>query len=140
MEKYGVNMDGALTTKEMLIRKRVLNWIIGDSIRQHNRWRKESGFPSYVKMPFFKAIFLVIWSVQSMQLTCMDHKLLTIMQETFTIPVLHINHTFSIWIAKIRSVGRSIMNHCFIYRIRCLVWKNACRETRHAFLHLHSRT
>ena len=61
-------------------------------------------------------------------------------QGTLTLPVLHINHTFSIWVAKVGSVGRSIMNHTFIYRICCLVWKNAWRETRNAFLHLYSAT
>lgn len=93
--------------------------------------RKENNFLYYVNI----SLNLNFWQLN--QGCNLD---LTIMQKTFTIPVLHINHTFSVRIAKVGSVGRSVMNHCFIYRICCLVWKNACRETRNTFLHLCSTT
>ena len=51
-------------------------------------------------------------------------------------PVLYINHTFGIWISKVRGVWWTIMHHCFIDGIRGLVWENACWKARNTLLYL----
>ena len=51
-------------------------------------------------------------------------------------PVLYIDHTFGIWITKVRGVWWTIMHHCFIYGICCLVWENACWKARNTLLYL----
>ena len=51
-------------------------------------------------------------------------------------PVLYINHTFGIWITKVRGVWWTIMQHCFIDGIRGLVWENACWKARNTLLYL----
>ena len=51
-------------------------------------------------------------------------------------PVLYINHTFGIWITKVRGVWWTIMHHCFVDGIRGLVWENARWKARNTLLYL----
>lgn len=55
---------------------------------------------------------------------------------TKIIPVLNINHTLAISIAKVRFVRRAIVDHGFIDRISGLIGENASRQTRHDLLDL----